>query len=308
MIRQQELERGVIGYWWLPGQETHRVPGQIVWSYRDGARLKLLDSINLDPFASHESSLKQTIFGEVEGIPVSLHNSTSVSVSVNMSQYVSRTREDFRSSRLLVGSHVLPADLERVSEVQVISSILSSWQNSSGISIDFPKDTQDLKRMLSVTGVPLEMRQIGINDFMHLELRHNVTLDRSLASSAGIGEVTRFSFVRDLGSPLSMFREQISRLRDLVCLAAGREARLLDTQIVLCNAGHPENRMPQIALFEVSDGGVEDPKGVINEKFAFRLGEGFEIGDLTKWLKMDERIWSHVRRLLSTRFSEGMYL
>lgn len=308
MLGLEELQQGLIGVWWLPNAEDVQVPGQLTWKNPDGARLKLLESLSEDPLAAHASTLPLTIFGEIEGTPVTLHNATSTSVSIKTGTHSSGTSQTFHATRLFVGALFTTEDLQEVSEFQVSSRSLSSWQNRSGMTHEMTFNEPENQRRYSISGVPLEDVEVSLPQGIMLKLHHSLSMNMSSDGSNSIGETNSFTFSCSTGLPLDIYRNYASLLRDLLSIAAGRMVSSPSTTIRILNSAGTSSYPRGIDMYEWGSDGpdisAENPMG----RWAFRLGEGFEIADLSNWLHMDQRTSSHLRRLLATRNSQGMFL
>ena len=307
-MKLETLEAGALGEWWLPEYPSQRVSGTIIWTSLEGAHLQLLDSITTDPFVNHSSNSEQTIFGDIDGVPLTLHNATSVSVSLKSSKLTARISESFRASRLFIGHHVTPSDIGAIREYQLTSPTYSAWQNQSGITVQAPPVGTGFSQGFSITALQISDRNFVVNDNVELDLRHQVSLHRDIFGNARLAEVTKFCFLGKPNGHLDFFREQSSRLRDLLSLATGRQVETPETQLIF---QQPQVESDFANLIQLLEAGSDlfDPKPLKSpESFAFRLGEGFESDDFSKWLNMGDRIRSHVRRLLATRHSQGMYL
>lgn len=307
-MKIETLEAGALGEWWLPENPSQRVSGMISWTALEGAHLQLSESITSDPFANHSSNSEQTIFGEIEGVPLALHNATSVSVSLKSSKITARISESFRASRLFIGQHVSLDELGAIREYQLTSPTYSAWQNQSGITVQGPHAGPSFSQGISITALQLSERNFVVNDDVELDLRHQVSLHRDTFGKASLAEVTKFCFLGKPNGHLDFFREQSSRLRDLLTLATGRQVKPPETQLIFHQPQAQSDFATHIQLLEAGNDHLDPKTQKSPESFAFRLGEGFESDDFTKWLNMGNRIRSHVRRLLATRHSQGMYL
>jgi ApeA N-terminal domain 1 len=306
MLGLEELQQGLIGVWWLPNAEDVQVPGQLTWKNPDGARLKLLESLSEDPLAAHASTLPLTIFGEIEGTPVTLHNATSTSVSIKTGTHSSGTSQTFHATRLFVGAHFTTEDLQEVSEFQVSSRSLSSWQNRSGMTHEMTFNEPENQRRYSISGVPLEDVEVSLRQGIMLKLHHSLSMNMSSDGSNSIGETNSFTFSCSTGLPLDIYRNYASLLRDLLSIAAGRLVPSPAITVRILKSATNGSRARGIDMYEWGSDGFDLSKDI--ERWAFRLGDGLDIADLSKWLQMDQRTSSHIKRLLATRHSQGMYL
>jgi hypothetical protein len=306
MLEFESLQQGLIGVWWLPDAEDVEVPGQLTWTNPDGARLKLLESLSEDPLTAHASMLPLTIFGEIEGTPVTLHNATSTSVSIKSGIYRSRTSQAFHATRLFIGAHFGSDDLKRVTEFQVSSRSFSSWQNRSGITHEVAFNEPENQRRYSITGVGLEELEIPLPQNITLTLHHSLAMNMSKDGPNSMGESNPFTFTCATGLPLDIYRSYTSLLRDLLSIASGRLVSSPSAKIRILNSATSGSQARGIDMYEWGSDGPDLTTEI--DRWAFRLGEGFDLADLSQWLQMDQRTASHVKRLLATRHSQGMYL
>lgn len=308
MLKREDLHSGVIGYWWTPGAEGRKVPGQLIWNDHDGARLNLLGSLSVDPFDSHKNAIPVTLFGEVSATPISLQNSMSVNVNLKSSQLGTRVNESFHSSRLIIGGHISLTDLGQVTRLEVASAHFSQWQNRSGLRHTVEPAKAGGHHKFAVSGEPLEAVVVHLKDSVRLELRHKISVNFGVTNSSNFGEINSYVFACETGVDFGVLREKAARLGDLVSLAGGHLCGPPATTLSLSSNSAVSNPLIPLDIFEQVQFSETTSEANGAGRWSFRLNEGLEIEDLIRWLDMSERVRAHIKRLLATRYSGGMLL
>lgn len=318
MLDKSDLENGKMGIWWLEENSKQQIAGSLLWNPRDGAVLNLLGSFGQNPFECFDNlqlEPEQTqniyeqkllnVMGEVDGTLVTLRAAMTTSSSLKLlAGYVGST-STLKAQIIFLGRHITDYELAHVSRYEVSSPEYSAWINRTGVQFTTEGEDAIRGRKIIISGEALDNVYLGDVSNLSLSISHQIVVNQSLGSPIGLTERNSFIFSSPISVPFDTYREQAYRLHDLISVAAGRYLQEPSIRIRVEEESSPEvNREDVEVLVTVN----ENRQHQGPDRWIFRLGDGLTEKDLVKWLDMSERHRCHIRRLLITKHSSGMFM
>ncbi len=317
---EQELRKGVLGYWWLPGSPDGRVPGLLTWDPESGPRLEVLQSLNGPQGSFHgvkgdpqvPSSINQGIFGvlhgEASGSKVTLFDARVRSSKIRVGPLGLSTPEDLTAQRLFVGEHIATEDLTNIKSVSIKSHAISHWLNRSGLENNFDANESNRITKVSISVEAQEQIQIQLEDAV-VEITHSWRSSNANVGQLALEEMNWFSVASANPMSWEFCNEILLRVQDLVSLASDQPVDIQELSMTL----HANPNRGEVGCgMTVYDSRPREAgaKSPVHVKWAFRFLEGLELEDFRRWLTMNDRMRSHFRRIFITRGvgSANMYI
>jgi hypothetical protein len=317
----------LLGRWWLPHHQHHKVTGIFRWDPDSGGTLNL--HAELHPVEWKDNVLPDggvqkyrerprigqrypVIWGQVESRAVTLLDSFCVTVREFGED---DALERIHVNRLLDGA--LYEDPEAIDVDRVVIDIrhLTGWVGQSGLKTDHPRrDVRSDDRFSVITARTLPA----------LTADHRGTSVRFVQSLGEEGD-----FIHDLGisqrwslrlvhpepRSLSPFMDTASDIQDLVTIAVGKAADFESVRLqhpALCQLlmdGTPKGDRRQSITYHAQWANRSEPsEPVSRHQMYFTLEDLGGMDGVGRWLDVAEEYRTELSRTMATRYSASMFL
>ena len=317
-LDKSDLEKGVLGVWWLEANPQQQLHGQLSWDSKEGAALSLTGSFGQNPFDNFNSFQTDSlsapnvyepqlldVFGEVNGTLITVSMARTAKSSLNWTAGYLGSTSEMKSRRVFIGGHLSVPNLASISRYELRSDEYSEWINRTGIQLTIEGENSAKARTINISGHALELFEIGdVSDFQ-ISLGHRISVNQRDGHPSWLTEQNAFIFSTTKPLPLERYREQAFRLHDIVSIAAGHYLPQPRVSLRVTSGNSTQSSNSDIELIEAENETLPNPA---TESWIFKLGDAFTAEDLVRWLGMSDRFRYHVRRLLITRHSAGMFM
>lgn len=319
----------VLGYWWLPEHDDHKVPGRFTWDPEGGGDLDLLGELipfelkdnlladgRVQKYRERRTKLQNQfpiIHGEAQRQAYTLLNSFSLN-GPGLSD-LEESPEHVATNGVLVGAwYTDNADLEADRAIFHMRH-LTSWVNTDSITTRHPHlDGEPDGPYIAITA---RQAPAYVAKFDHTEVRLfnelEPTGDRDTHS--GINHAWRLLIAADHMSQLETLADIATDIRALVTIGTGMTADIEKAVLQHPNllkhnlAGQPISRFrDDITYFSRWSHRSADTEPVRRHDMFFNLAQLGGPKVIARWLVTTSKYPTELRRVMATRYTDAMYL
>ncbi|GAB3263590.1 hypothetical protein GCM10027425_28110 [Alteromonas gracilis] len=319
----------VLGYWWLPRYETHRVPGRLVWDPERGGDLDLLGELipfelkdnvladgRVQKYREHRTRLQNQfpiIHGKVGNQAFTLLNSFSLN---GVGLYgLEEGPELVATNGVLVGAWY--SEQEGIEADRAIFHMrhLTSWVDIDSITTKYPHLEGDIEGPHIV--ITAHQAETLTTSFGDTEIRIWNALDPTgdRTTHSGVNHAWRLTVRTDEPSRLDKLTDVAIDLRALVTIGTGKTADIEKTvlqhpQLVrhtLAGTEIPGSR-DDITYYSRWSHRSADLTPVEAHNMYFSLAELGGPSVIASWLTTAAKYSTELRRVMATRYTDSMYL
>jgi hypothetical protein len=319
----------VLGYWWLPQYDTHKVPGRLTWDAEEGGDLDLLGELipielkdnvlpdgQVQKYRERRTRLQNQfpiIHGRVGNQAFTLLNTFSLN-GVGLSG-LEEGPEHVATNGVLVGAWY--SEREGIEADCAIFHMrhLTSWVDTESITTRYPHLDGDREGPFIV--ISARQAETFTTNYEDAEIRIWNELDPTgdRATHSGVNHSWRLTVRTDKPSTLDKLTDVAIDLRALVTIGTGKTADIEKTVLQ-----HPDLVRRTLAGSEVP--GFRDDITYYSRwshrsadlTSVERHGMYFNLEDLGgpsvigAWLATASKYSTELRRVMATRYTDAMYL
>lgn len=319
----------VLGYWWLPDHEDHKVPGRFTWDAEEGGDLDLLGELiplelkdnvladgRVQKYRERRTKLQNQfpiIHGEVRRQAFTLLDSFSLN-GIGLSD-LEESPEHVATNGVLVGAWYTDRDGIEADRAIFHMRHLTTWVDTDSITTKYPHmDGEPDGPYIAITA---RQAPAYIARFENTEVRLfnelEPTGDRDTYS--GVNHAWRLAIRADDASQLEKLTDIATNLRALVTIGTGRTADIEKTVLQhpklvkrnLAGEALPKFR-DDIAYYSRWSHRSNDTAPVGRHDMYFDLAQLGGPDVIARWLATTARYSTELRRVMATRYTDAMYL
>ncbi|MBA2444198.1 MAG: hypothetical protein H0V49_02575 [Nocardioidaceae bacterium] len=317
----------VLGKWWLPGHEGHRVTGRLTWDVVEGGTLEMLGELR--PIALKDNVLPDgsvqkyrepltkvdqqypMILGEVDDEGYTLLGSWSL--NGRGFHRLREHRERVCVNGVLVGAWYTDGDDLQADRAVFDIRHLTTWVDDSGVKTTYPRvEGEPNGPWAIVTAKHRRTRKIGHGD-LTVKLWHHFDWTGDGEWTHGIAESWKLTVESKTMSDVDALTNVAVDVRALVTIAAGKSAEIekvvLQHPAVASTIGSPPRSIREDISYysRWSHRAAEEPPARRQDLY-FDLMTFGGIRGLGRWLTVARKYPTELRRVMATRYTGDMYV
>ncbi|MEO6606454.1 MAG: hypothetical protein ABIN55_12625, partial [Aeromicrobium sp.] len=319
----------VLGYWWLPEHEDHKVPGRFTWDVEEGGNLDLLGELiplelkdnalaggRVQKYRERRTKLQNQfpiIHGEVRRQAFTLLNSFSLN-GVGLSG-LEEAPEHVAVNGVLVGAWYTDRDGIEVDRAIFHMRHLTTWVDTDSITTKYPlMDGEQDGPYIVITArqAPAYIARFGSTE---VRLFNELEPTRDKDTHRGINHAWRFAIRADEVSQLEKFTDVATDLRALVTIGTGKTADIEKAVLqhpklvrhTLAGEALPKFR-DDITYYSRWSHRSDDRASVGPYDMYFDLAQLGGPDVIARWLATAAKYSTELRRVMATRYTDAMYL
>jgi hypothetical protein len=214
------------GVWWLPETPNIEVTGELRYSPGDGLLLELqgdLHALKDGRFYPPTSQDEPIIHGiTVKGGAVSLLNSTVVSGSVNIGEYIGIPEAVYHVSFAFFGFHVSCEEDLTFKKLSIRFSHLDDWMDQNPFQTEYPltKDKQYIFNEVTFRYTKPDALNVNVDDYLISFIFDGPSVQRPSTGELILSQKAWVTIQKNTGEMhLRKFLEVIRRIQDFLTLA-----------------------------------------------------------------------------------------
>lgn len=319
----------VLGYWWLPQFDTHKVPGRLIWDAEKGGTLNLLGELipfklkdnvlpdgQVQKYREHRTRLQNQfpiIHGRVGNEAFTLLNSFSLN-GVGLSG-LEEGAEHVATNGVLAGAWY--SEQEGIEADHAIFDIrhLTSWIDTDSITTRYPHLDGDLKGpYIVITARQAEALTTNCGD-AKIRIWNKLDPTGDQATHSGVNHAWRLTIRTDKPSQLEKLTDVAIDLRALVTIGTGRTADIQKTVLQhpelvrrAASGGEIPGFRDDITYYSRWSHRSADLTPVTARNMYFNLAELGGADVIGTWLATTAKYPTELRRVMATRYTDTMYL
>lgn len=319
----------VLGYWWLPQHEAHKVPGRLTWDAEDGGNLELLGELipfelkddvlpdgQVQRYRERRTKLQNQfpiIHGEARDEALTLLNSFSLN-GIGLSGLEERP-ERIATNGVLVGAWYSDRDGIEADRAIFHMRHLTNWVDTDSITTRHPHLQGDLEGPYIIITARQAEAHTAIFEDTEIRIWNELHPTGDRTTHSGVDHAWRLTVRTDMPSQLERLTDVAIDLRALITIGTGKTADIERTILQ-----HPElvgrtlagNEIPglrdDITYYSRWSHRSADPAPVGTHKLYFNLAELGGPKVIGSWLATTAKYSTELRRVMATRYSDAMYL
>lgn len=319
----------VLGYWWLPQYDTHKVAGRLTWDAEEGGDLDLLGELipvelkdnvlpdgRVQKYREHRTRLQNQfpiIHGKVGNQAFTLLNSFSLN-GVGLSG-LEEGPEHVATNGVLVGAWY--SEQEGIEADRAIFHMrhLTSWVNTDSITTRYPHLDGDPEGPFIV--ITARQAEALTTNYEDAEIRIWNELDPTgdRATHSGVNHEWRLTVRTDKPSQLVKLTNIAIDVRALVTIGTGKTADIEKTVLqhpALVRRTMAGTEIPgfrdDITYYSRWSHRSADLTSVEKHATYFNLEDLGGPDVIGRWLATAAKYSTELRRVMATRYTDDMYL
>lgn len=319
----------VLGYWWLPNHENHKVPGRLTWDAERGGDLDLLGELiplelkdnvlpdgQVQKYRERRTKLQNQfpiIHGVVRRQAFTLLNSFSLN-GVGLSG-LNESPEHIATNGVLVGAWY--TDREGIEADRAIFHLrhLTTWIDTDSITTNYPHLNSDPDGpYIAITARRAPSYTARFDD-TEVRIWNELEPVGDQRTHSGINHAWRLTVRTDDPSLLEKLTDVASDLRALVTIGTGKAADIEKTILqhpMLVRRNLAGEDVPgfrdDITYYSRWSHPSNDLAPVERRNMYFNLAQLGGPGVIGRWLATTARYSTELRRVMASRYTDAMYL
>jgi hypothetical protein len=316
------------GRWWLPEHADHRVFGTLTWDANDGGTLELEDELrpvvwldnvladgNIQRYRADRGETRQTypvILGRVEERAFTLLDSFRLTASEYDEEH--RT-EKVHVNRFLEGAWF--GDPEDLQADRLVIDVrhLTAWVGHSGLKVEWPRLQEtgpDVFAVVTATTVPTFVTE---HSGMSVRLSQALSTTGDHLHRLGVEQQWVLRVHATAPQPVQTALDVASNFQDLVSIAVGHTAQF-DKVVMhhpdlpaLSLEGTPLGHARHDVTYHARWSNRSAPREPVEpHAMYFTFDDLGGIDGVGRWLNVATEFRTELRRVMATRYREGMTL